>query len=57
MIISAVVERIENGNAVLLSQDSVMEIRIPVKKGDLKLGDVLSVNINNGIIEVHKEVR
>lgn len=52
MIISAVVDRIEDGNVVLLAKDIVLEIRIPFKKGQYKLGDVLSLIINKGNIEV-----
>jgi len=58
LIISAVVDRIEDGNAVLLANDILLEIRIPFEKGQCKRGDVFTLNIYKGNIEAQKiEVR
>lgn len=49
MVISAVVDRIEDGNAILLSEGIGIEISIPVNSMDYTYnkGDMVSLSIDN----------
>lgn len=49
MVISAVVDRIEDGNAILLSEGIGIEISIPVNSMDFTYnkGDMVSLSIDN----------
>ena len=49
MIINAIVDRIENGNAILLSNEMSVEISIPVHFADgaFNEGEILSLTIDS----------
>ncbi len=52
MVISAVVDRIEDGNAILLSEGIGIEISIPVNSMDCTYnkGDMVSLSIDNDMV-------
>ena len=52
MVISAVVDRIEDGNAILLSEGIGIEISIPVNSMDYTYnkGDMVSLSIDNDTV-------
>lgn len=48
MVIKAVIDRFENGNAILLAEEVGMEVTIPISDicCEYKKGDVLSLTLN-----------
>ena len=55
MIINAVVDRIEDGNVILLTEDIGLEISIPAKliTGKCSKGETLSLTIDDTVKEIN----